>query len=731
MHDATAHLFRNLAYAAHSLQKLPLRRQKEVRQALRNRGITQEILPEVAASLRDSLQGQQAGSWLHETVLQWHPDLRRYVHGRLSQFTEETAHSTGGQYTLQYSGQTLQRHSGTSGRKRRSTGRSLLATTIPAVEAAALIWGSQAPKTLTPLLNGTTWWLATVMGSKHASAIQQLLGTQDGAGKTVCACFWTRDAKKCCLSQPPLYVQGSAASHTGGNSEPQGADNNEGHPRCTCGKTFPSAMALDLHIAGAPYGSQHDWEAASRPALGLNILGFDPNHPNPFKGLVFAESQRTISYNADHEQSTSIEEQAAEAALQCMKRFGRCRPECLVSSDSLATLMVLKNMCLHTDQTARCLARTKESRVIIRCQHTCAELRKIECDITLHHEQSYHEREKRGTRDTALGLLARLNHANDLLAAKILDDSKDKVNEFCGSFRPDPMALPHFRRQGVPLNGDVFVQIGQNAYRVLMHSMLRGTGDADHLCLRLAKAGYDGLVDMTLTADIWMSLRANLQAEMLRDCIGKLPSSTPELCSTISCADGQKLRRLQRYLQLPRQQGQLEEREACPFCPDGWDTRHHWRFECKASASGMHQVHLTRSSILATTGVTFWFDPTRRIPMTAPPGGSIDLVQDQAGKGDLAEIKDGKDSRGRPKPADELTFLESKRNHHSWFSADRLAVLQTMWNGQQGDNFADNAYSVVRECIQRSKDDLTETTFSRIGQLPRDLVHALNRGYGS
>ena len=75
-------------------------------------------------------------------------------------------------------------------------------------------------------------------------------------------------------------------------------------------------MALDLHIAGAPYGSQHDWEPASRPALGFNILGFDPNHPNQFKGLVFAESQRTISYNADHEQSTSIEEQAAEAALQ-------------------------------------------------------------------------------------------------------------------------------------------------------------------------------------------------------------------------------------------------------------------------------------------------------------------------------------------------------------------------------------------------------------------------------
>ena len=101
-----------------------------------------------------------------------------------------------------------------------------------------------------------------------------------------------------------------------------------------------------------------------------------------------------------------------------LKRLGRRRSECIVSSDSLATLMVLKNMCLHTDQTARCLARTKESRIILRCQHTKAALGNIECDVTLHHEQSYHERGKRGTRDTALGLLARLNHANDLLVVK-------------------------------------------------------------------------------------------------------------------------------------------------------------------------------------------------------------------------------------------------------------------------------------------------------------------------
>ena len=295
-----------------------------------------------------------------------------------------------------------------------------------------------------------------------------------------------------------------------------------------------------------------------------------------------------------------------------MKSIARKRSECIVSSDSLATLMVLKNMCLHTDQTARCLARTKENRVILRCQHTRAALGHMECDVTLHHEQSYHEREKRGTRDTALGLLARLNHANDLLAAKILHDTKDKVDEYCGSFKVDVAALPHFRRKGVPLYGDVYAQIGQNAYRAMMDSTLRDVGTQDHMCLRLAKAGSDGIVDMSLTAETWTSLPANLQAEMLRDCLGRLSSSTQELGRNISCKDGQKLQRLQRYMHKNHDHGKSDTGAACPFCPDGCDTRHHWRFECNASASGMHQVHLTRSSILATTGFTFWFDPARR-----------------------------------------------------------------------------------------------------------------------
>jgi len=72
-------------------------------------------------------------------------------------------------------------------------------------------------------------------------------------------------------------------------------------------------------------------------------------------------------------------------------------------------------------------------------------------------------------------------------------------------------------------------------------------------------------------------------------------------------------------------------------------------------------------------------------------------------------------------PETELAILESKRNHASWFPRPRLDVLATMWLGNHNDNFADNAYLVVRECIQRSTCDTRQTSFSRIGQIPIEL----------
>ena len=176
---------------------------------------------------------------------------------------------------------------------------------------------------------------------------------------------------------------------------------------CICGEPFPTAFALNLHIVGAPTGRGHDWTPASRPRLGFNIIIFDPNHPNPFKGMVMAFSERVPSHNIHHEHSTSIEEQTVAAALNALNRIGSHNSEYIISRDSLA--------CLSRGQAARRLARTKEAHVLIPCQRIIDQLNLRMCDVSLHHEQSYHEREKRKTRDTAMALLARLNHANDML----------------------------------------------------------------------------------------------------------------------------------------------------------------------------------------------------------------------------------------------------------------------------------------------------------------------------
>ena len=189
MQDATAYVFKNLAYAAHSFKKLPLRRQQEAGHAMQKRGCPAETIAEMAETLGHTLYGQQTGSWAQRTILQWRPELRRYVHARLSDLRENPDCQVGGEYQIHYSGKTLHAHTGQEGRKRRSTGRSLQTTTMPAAEVAAAVWGSQAPKTMATIMNGNTWWLATAIHMKIVPEICQLLVIGNDNGKTVCECF--------------------------------------------------------------------------------------------------------------------------------------------------------------------------------------------------------------------------------------------------------------------------------------------------------------------------------------------------------------------------------------------------------------------------------------------------------------------------------------------------------------------------------------------------------------
>jgi hypothetical protein len=407
---------------------------------------------------------------------------------------------------------------------------------------------------------------------------ESLLGIDCKHALTTCTCFLTQNAHNCTITRPtctlgnPEYQRQLQQQETNTLSTTREQDCSEKPFLCICGEPFPTAFALNLHIVGAPTGRGHDWTPASRPRLGFNIIIFDPNHPNPFKGMVMAFSERVPSHNIHHEHSTSIEEQAVAAALNALNRIGSHNSEYIISRDSLA--------CLSRGQAARRLARTKEAHVLIPCQRIIDQLNLRMCDVSLHHEQSYHEREKRKTRDTAMALLARLNHANDMLAGQVTKTTSTHELNLCGSSIPDLKAPPHFYRQGSPLYGDTFQQIGTNTYLLQMDHTLRTIKNNHHLCLRLTSLSKTGEVNITLTSKAWETLHPNLQAEMIRDCIGLISSSTFELSHAVGCTNGEKIRRMTRYMEKGEKTVQHNDHRACPFCHIGQDSRHHWRFEC-------------------------------------------------------------------------------------------------------------------------------------------------------
>jgi hypothetical protein len=62
----------------------------------------------------------------------------------------------------------------------------------------------------------------------------------------------------------------------------------------------------------------------------------------------------------------------------------------------------------------------------------------------------------------------------------------------------------------------------------------------------MAKSGD---VDITITNKMWEALHPNLQAEMIRDYMGRISSSTFELSPAVGCMDGEKIRHMSRYME--------------------------------------------------------------------------------------------------------------------------------------------------------------------------------------
>jgi len=140
----------------------------------------------------------------------------------------------------------------------------------------------------------------------------------------------------------------------------------------------------------------------------------------------------------------------------------------------------------------------------------------------------------------------------------------------------------------------------------------------------MAKSGD---VDITITNKTWEALHPNLQAEMIRDCMGRISSSTFELSHAVGCVDGEKIRRMSRYMDKGNQQDHHNDCTACPFCNIGQDSRHHWRFECPSTEAIMTQIHITRGGILANSGFSLWFDTNLRANIINGDNSPIHITQ--------------------------------------------------------------------------------------------------------
>jgi len=227
----------------------------------------------------------------------------------------------------------------------------------------------------------------------------------------------------------------------------------------------------------------------------------------------------------------------------------------------------------------------------------------------------------------------------------------------------------------------------------------------------MAKSGD---IDITLTNNTWEALHPNLQAEMIRDCMGRISSSTFELSHAVGCVDGEKIRRMSRYMDKGDQQDHHNDCTACPFCNIGQDSRHHWRFECPSTEAIMTQINITRGGILANSGFSLWFDTNLRVNIIHQDNSPIHITQ-AAVLTDLTPTNQTpSDNSEHRQFAHRGDILQTRNNHSSWFPTDRIALL-----GPNYSDFTSATYQAIRECILRQKE--SNKNFLRIGNISLEL----------
>ena len=259
--------------------------------------------------------------------------------------------------------------------------------------------------------------------------------------------------------------------------------------------------------------------------------------------------------------------------------------------------------------------------------------------------------------------------------------------DFYQTFEPTSDTSHYFTSGGAALLNDPYAEVGKcaaavGANAVLQHE-LSVPKEQRKQCTRFLRLAAQDDVDATRTEVLWKALPTPLHEEAVRSMLGRGGLTSKDLSRIPHCEGAKFIKNVMASAGC----------DDCPFCPEGRESRYHWRHECAQAADGFLRMYQAVSKDLATAGPAFWFDPTRRIDPS-----STDANRPAAwwtARGIRTKIPDDTGLTWDFQTPDQY-------KHRSSISPTQARVLADLWQGTQPQVFARQTYDVLLEAIQRS-----------------------------
>ena len=470
-------------------------------------------------------------------------------------------------------------------------------------------------------------------------------------------------------------------------------------PACICGETFASELERQMHVDSAPHGTCHDVPPESRPRLSYAYVLFDLDAPSPFEAFIAVGAARIPSRAETHEHSTSAEERAMRIAYDETKDMMPNECNVLNSTDSNAMRLTVEATIMH-EASPRKQARTPEMGELQAAAATIDELNKRGIDALPAWEPAYHNRVKRGTADGRDNILARLNHACDRLAGREAEGGRSNELMHYEAMQPLQLASYYWTSSGAPLLGDPFERIAKlaatvTAQRSIEEELARPSEKRTQANL-LLRLGRQGTVDLKRMAAVWQALPSPLLEEAVRSSLGRLSCTVNELTAIGGDPEAEAIHRIVN-------KGQADT--PCHLCPKGRDSRRHWRYECRASATELQHVPLVIAAQMASAGYALWFDPKRRLTPDANSQANAHRWRASTA------FEQSNEQR-------HLVVITSNTATHQ-ATAERLNCLTSIWRSESISSLAEQAVIVMKEAVIKAH--AQDSSMHMVAQVPLEL----------